>query len=156
MRTSTFTYAELLYLGSQRLGRLATVAPDGSLQNNPVGFRYNAELETIDIYGLNMGATRKYRNVRVNPRVALVVDDLASADPWRVRGVEIRGWAEALDGQMPGTPGMSGEVIRIHPMRIISWGLDPDEPAMTARDVARSGAGTQAGGAVGASSERVA
>lgn len=145
MITSTFTDAELAYLGSQRLGRLATVALHGSPQNNPVGFRYNTELETIDIYGLNMGATRKYRNVRVNPNVALVVDDLASVDPWRVRGVEIRGWAEALEGQQAAVRGMSGEIIRIHPTRIISWGLDPDQPGMAARDVARTG--TQAGGA---------
>lgn len=134
---STFTDAELAYLSSQRLGRLATVAADGAPQNNPVGFHYNGQLETIDIYGLNMGATRKYRNVRAHPAVALVVDDLASVDPWRVRGVEIRGQAEALEGTAPAAAGMSREVIRIHPQRIISWGIDPDDPGAHARDVAR-------------------
>lgn len=81
---TTFTDAELTYLRSQRLARLATVAADGTPQNNPVGFRYNPDLETIDISGLNMGATRKYRNVRSHPKAAVVVDDLASVDPWVV------------------------------------------------------------------------
>ncbi len=118
-----FTEAELAYLRSQRLGRLATVAPDGRPQNNPVGFRVNPETSTIDIGGLNMGATRKFRNVQVNGHVAFVVDDLASVDPWRVRGVEIRGEAEALTGEQPQMTRMSGEIIRIHPQRVISWGL---------------------------------
>jgi pyridoxamine 5'-phosphate oxidase family protein len=134
---STFTDAELAYLSSQRLGRLATVAADGAPQNNPVGFHYNPQLETVDIYGLNMGATRKYRNVLAHAAVALVVDDLASVDPWRVRGVEIRGEAEAREEAAPAAAGMSREVIRIHPRRIISWGVDPDDPGAHARDVAR-------------------
>lgn len=130
-----FTPAELEFLGSQRLGRLATVGSAAAPQNNPVGFRYNAELGTIDIGGLNLGATRKYRNVWGNPHVALVVDELASVDPWTVRGVEIRGRAEALDGQIPAMRGMSGELIRIHPRRIISWGVNADQAGMQSRAV---------------------
>lgn len=121
----SFTEAELDYLTSQRLGRLATVAPDGTPQVNPIGFRYNSDLGTIDIGGHNLGASRKYRNIAAGARrVAFVVDDLTSVDPWIVRGVEIRGDAEALTGQDPHIPGFSGELIRIHPRRIISWGLD--------------------------------
>ena len=134
---TTFTDGELTYLSSQRLGRLATVAIDGAPQNNPVGFRYNPQLGTIDIYGLNLGATRKYRNVRGHPAVALVVDDIASVDPWQVRGVEIRGQAEAREEAAPAAMGMSREVIRIHPHRIISWGIEPTDPGAHARDVAR-------------------
>lgn len=133
--TDSFTPAELAYLESQRLGRLATVAPDGVPQNNPVGFRYNPEGDTVDIFGLNMGATRKFRNVRLHPGVALVVDDIASVDPWQVRGVEIRGRAEALSDVEPPRPGMSRETIRIHPRRIISWGVDPDQGGMHGRDL---------------------
>lgn len=115
---------ELAYLATQRLGRLATVDSNGAPQNNPVGFRVNPELGTIDIGGLNMGATRKFRNVAGNAQVAFVVDDLASVQPWRVRCVEIRGHAEALRGQ-DHQPGFSAEIIRIHPDRVISFGLDP-------------------------------
>ena len=123
-----FSETELAYLTSQRLGRLATVDPSGAPQNNPVGFRYNAELGTIDIGGRNMGASRKFRNVAANPRVAFVVDDIASVQPWRVRCVEIRGHAEPVTGQEPVIPGMSGEIIRVHPDRIISFGLDTPAP----------------------------
>jgi pyridoxamine 5'-phosphate oxidase family protein len=119
-----FSAAELAYLATQRLGRLATVDPSGAPQNSPVGFRYNANLATIDIGGRAMGGSRKFRNLAGNPRVAFVVDDIASYQPWRVRCVEIRGHAEALTGQQPLLPGMSGEIIRIHPERIISFGLD--------------------------------
>jgi pyridoxamine 5'-phosphate oxidase family protein len=115
----------IAYLQSQRLGRLATVDRDGAPQNNPVGFRYNDEFGTIDIGGRNMGATRKFRNIAGNPKVAFVVDDLASVQPWRPRCVEIRGQAEALRDVAGQSSGLSAEIIRIYPERVISFGLDP-------------------------------
>jgi pyridoxamine 5'-phosphate oxidase family protein len=121
--TPMFTEAELAYLADQRLGRLATVAPEGTLQNNPVGFRVDAVRGVIDIYGYSMGASRKFRNVEKNAEVAFVVDDIASLNPWKVRGIEIRGRAEAVRGVEPAIPGVSPEVIRIHPRRILSWGV---------------------------------
>jgi pyridoxamine 5'-phosphate oxidase family protein len=117
---------ELAYLGTQRLGRLATLAPDGYPQNNPVGFFYNTELGTIDIGGHKLGDSRKFSNVRAHPKATLVVDDLASVQPWRVRGVEIRGDVEALVDVDPPMRGMSREIIRIRPVRIRSWGLAGD------------------------------
>ncbi len=116
--------AERAYLVSQRLGRLATVDPSGQPQNNPVGFFLSDELGVIDIGGRAMGTTRKFRNVRAHRLVSLVVDDLASVRPWRVRGVEIRGQAEAITDWSPPNPHYSREAIRIHPERVISWGLD--------------------------------
>jgi len=111
----TFTDAEIAYLASQRLGRLATIQPDGSPQVKPVGFRYNPLLGTIDVSGFNMAASQKFRNVRRNGRAALVVDDIASADPWRVRFLEIRGTADAIAAP-GGSAGVSDEaLIRIHP-----------------------------------------
>src|ERR671931_614568 len=124
----TFTEAELEYLDSQVLGRLATVDTPGRPQNNPVGFFYNPQAGTIDVGGRALGGTRQFRNVAANPAVSLVVDDLASADPWRVRGIEIRGKADALTDTEPPRPGFSREIIRIHPETIFSWGLDPDDP----------------------------
>ncbi len=124
-----FDQAELGYLKSQRLGRLATVDPNGAPQNNPVSFRYNAELDTIDISGYSMGASRKFRNLAANDRVAFVVDDIASLDPWRVRCLEIRGTAEALTDQEPVISGASREIIRIHPVRVISFGIEEETPS---------------------------
>jgi pyridoxamine 5'-phosphate oxidase family protein len=117
------TDTHLAYLATQRLGRLATVDPDGRPQNNPVSFRYNPDLHTIDIGGRNMGHSRKFRNLATNPNVALVIDDIASYQPWKVRCIEIRGTAEALTNQPAPIPGFSAEIIRIHPTRIIAFGL---------------------------------
>ena len=123
---TTFTPAELDYLAGQPLGRLATLAPDGYPQNNPVTFRVDPEKGTIEIGGHALGASRKFASVRARRQVAFVVDDIVSFDPWQVRGIEIRGDAEALIDQAPLLPGFSTELIRIHPRRIRTWGLDPD------------------------------
>ena len=120
---ATLTPEHLDYLAGQRLGRLATVAPDGSPQNNPVGLRYNPDLGTIDIAGWNMGRSRKFRNLAENARVAFVVDDIASVQPWRVRCLEIRGTAEALTGTDTYIGTEPGELIRIHPERVIAFGI---------------------------------
>jgi pyridoxamine 5'-phosphate oxidase family protein len=129
----TFTHAETAYLASQRLGRLATIQLDGSPQVKPVGFRYNPGLGTIDVTGFNMTTSQKFRNVRRNGRAALVVDDIASADPWRVRFLEIR--AQATRYRPPGrSASLSDEaLIRIHPTRILSFGIEepPREPHLT-------------------------
>jgi pyridoxamine 5'-phosphate oxidase family protein len=130
-----FTDGEVQYLASQRLGRLATAQPDGTLQNSPVGFFYNAALDTIDIGGRDMAASRKYRNVAANGRVAFVVDDLASVQPWVVRCLEIRGVAEAIEQPSDSAVRFGGPIIRIHPRRIISWGIDPPELARGKRTV---------------------
>lgn len=133
---SAFTAAEVAYLRSQRLGRLATVGPDGQPHVVPVGFRYNPELGTIDIGGHGFAKGKKYRDVQRNPRVAFVVDDLASVSPWRPRGIEIRGEAEVRDsgGEEIG-PGFDPEMFRIQPRRIISWALEGDRPSANARSV---------------------
>ncbi|MBP2319944.1 pyridoxamine 5'-phosphate oxidase family protein [Kibdelosporangium banguiense] len=125
-----FTQAELDYLASQQLGRLATAQPGGTLQNNPVGFTYNPTTKTIDVRGFGMAKSRKYRNVLAGSPVAFVVDDIYSVDPWRVRCLEIRGRAEAIpDAENPDGP-LDGAIIRIHPERIISFGVDrQDVPA---------------------------
>lgn len=117
-----FTEAETAYLKSQFLGRLATRRADGTLQNSPVGFRVNGN-GTLDIGGRRLRRTAKWRNVQDNGEVAFVVDDLASTRPWRPRGVEVRGHAEALEGQEPVMAGMTSQVIRVHPRWVFSWGL---------------------------------
>ncbi|MEX2551730.1 MAG: PPOX class F420-dependent oxidoreductase [Actinomycetota bacterium] len=117
-----FTGDQLCYLDSQRLGRLATAQPNGTLQVTPVGFRYNSILGTIDIGGSHMAASKKFRNVKRNANVAFVVDDIASVDPWSVRCVEVRGYAEALEAPVNSVASPPGPIIRIHPQQIISMG----------------------------------
>lgn len=124
---SSFTDIELDYLRTQRLGRLATVNAHGHPQNAPVGFRYNAELDAIEIGGRWMSQTKKYRNVVKHPHVAFVVDDVQT-EPWHARGVEIRGVAEQVTtgGKDFFGPGYQADdaLIRIYPTQIISWGLE--------------------------------
>ena len=122
---SIFTDNEIAYLASQTLGRLATAQPNGTLQVNPVGFAYNAETETIDITGFGMATSQKFRNVADNGRVAFVVDDIPSRDPWQVRFLEIRGTAETVADA-------DRSFIRIHPRKIISFGVESiDVPRKT-------------------------
>jgi pyridoxamine 5'-phosphate oxidase family protein len=130
-----FTDAELAYLESQRLGRLATSRPDGTLQNSPVGFHYNAALGTIDIGGRDMVNSQKFKNVARGSRVAFVVDDIASLDPWRVRCLEIRGEAEAIPEPTDSAVPFASGIIRIHPGRIISFGIDPPATSRGKRNV---------------------
>jgi pyridoxamine 5'-phosphate oxidase family protein len=125
---TSFTPAEIAYLQSQHLGRLATVGPDGQPHVVPVGFRYNPELDTIDIGGHDFAKRKKYRDVQRNPRVAFVVDDLASVSPWRPRMLEIRGTAEVLgSGGEQVIQGFDQDMFRIHPHRVVSIGIEGGE-----------------------------
>ena len=129
----TLTSAEIGYLQTQRLGRLATVQANGSPQVKPVGFPYNPELGTIDISGFSMTASQKFRNVSRDGRAALVVDYIASTTPWRVRFLEIRGTAEAVQASGDAESPDDRALIRIHPARILSFGIEepPGEPHQT-------------------------
>ena len=51
----------------------------------PVSFRYNPDEDTIDVGGNGFVGRKKYRDVQRNPRIAIVIDDLATIDPWRPR-----------------------------------------------------------------------
>ncbi|MGW8377120.1 PPOX class F420-dependent oxidoreductase [Streptomyces sp. ODS28] len=123
-RRRSLDAAELAYLRTQRLGRLATVDPSGQPQANPVGF-FPQDDGTILTGGFALGKTKRWRNLRANPKLSLVVDDVAGPLPQGARGVEIRGEAELLTGRPHGLgAGMSDELIRIHPRWVHSWGLE--------------------------------
>ena len=127
-KQSSLTVAEIAYLQSQRMARIATVGSNGQPHVVPVAFRYNPETETIDIGGHDGFAKRKkWRDVKSNPKVAVVIDDIVSVNPWKVRGIEIRGEAEMLmTGGQSIVPGFDPEMFRITPKRIVSWGINPE------------------------------
>ena len=121
---SVFTEAELRYLtGGQQLGRIATVGRDGTPHVVPVAWIYNAARDTIDVGGHGLEESKKFRDVARTGRAAIVIDDLASTDPWHPRAVEVRGRAEAIALPTP--------LIRVHPERIVSWGLEQGRSART-------------------------
>jgi pyridoxamine 5'-phosphate oxidase family protein len=140
---STFTEAEVEYLQSQPLGRIATADSDGRPHVVPVGAFYDADSQTIVIGATGgMAASKKFRDARRRPDVAVVVDDLAAVDPWTPRGIEIRGRAEThTDGgeemgeRVGATFPFESAWIRIRPRRILAWGIDNGSFEMAARDV---------------------
>ncbi len=120
---SVFSEAELAYLAEgDKLGRLGTVDPDGTPNVVPLGWNYHPKHDTIDIGGRNFAATRKFRNVIANPAVGFVVDDVLP--PWRPRAVQVRGIAEALNSASWPDGQPREAIIRITPIRVISWGLE--------------------------------
>jgi pyridoxamine 5'-phosphate oxidase family protein len=127
----SFKPHEIEFMKAADLARLATAQPDGTLQNSPVGFSYNEALGTVDIHGYRMSKSRKFRNLASNNTVALVIDDIASRDPWRVRCLEIRGTAEQVESgehrTEPNGDEIDAAIIRVTPRRIISFGIDDSE-----------------------------
>lgn len=123
-----FTDIELDFLrNAQLLGRVATVGPDGMPHVTPVGWSLGPDDATIDVTGSDFAATKKFRDVARTQRAAVVIDEVLP--PWRPRGIEIRGRAEAIAGADPR--------IRIHPERIVAWGLPGLDGGRTARSPGR-------------------
>ena len=122
---SAFTEAELTYLKSQPLLRFATASPTGSPDVAPVIF--DVDGDDITTAGFDITHTVRYRNIKVNPQATLVVDDLATINPWSPRGIKIIGSAsiETVDG---------AERFRISPRVIISWGINDTTPGIPKSD----------------------
>jgi pyridoxamine 5'-phosphate oxidase family protein len=122
---SRFTSAEIAYLQSQRLGRLATTNEKGDLHVVPVAFRYNPETDTIDIGGHNIVPTKKYRDAVRHGRVAFVVDDVLP--PWKPRMVEVRGTVQGIpEGGKEINAHFAPDILRLTPTYIGSIGVNDD------------------------------
>ena len=122
--TALFTEKEVAYLASQVLARIATVDPEGQPDVSPVGFEFDGT--AIYIGGHNLTNTRKYKNVQAgNRKVALVIDDLPSINPWHPRGIRIYGLAEFVerDGRLG-----HGTYLRITPR--VSWSWNVEGPSV--------------------------
>ena len=119
-----FSKAELDYLKTQRLARVASTSRKGTPEVSPVGFEFDGRYFWIGSHSQDIFfRTRRYRNITSgNERVSLVVDDLASVDPWRPRGVKVSGRAELMDHEGMFGP---GKYFRITPRVTTSWGIEP-------------------------------
>jgi pyridoxamine 5'-phosphate oxidase family protein len=119
------TAAQIDYLASQRLGRIATTGADGKPHVVPVAFRYNPEANSVDVGGMRVAQTKKYRDVQANGWAAIVVDDLKTVEPWAPRMLEIRGRAEAVPegGEQLGG-GFGAAFIRIASEKVNSYGIE--------------------------------
>jgi pyridoxamine 5'-phosphate oxidase family protein len=131
---SVFTDKELEYLAGQRLGRIATVGPDGQPHVVPTSFRHNPERDTIDVGGFRMSQTKKLRDVQRTGRASIVVDDVLP--PWEPRMIEVRGTAVVvLDGGKALNERFEDTIVRIQPTRIIAFGIDSGDLTSNARSV---------------------
>ncbi len=114
---AVFTDLEVEYLRSQRLARLATASATGQPDVSAVGFGLDGD--SITSGGIDLTKTVRFRHLQENPRATIVIDDLASTDPWTPRGIKVRGTAGIEDHE--GTPR-----IRIEPEVIWSWNINAD------------------------------
>jgi pyridoxamine 5'-phosphate oxidase family protein len=126
---AAFTDAEITYLRTQPLMRFATASLSGRPDVAPVVFEVDGD--DIVTAGFDIAKTVRYKNVRANPRATVVIDDLASTNPWSPRGIKVVGSCivESHDG---------GERFRITPEVIISWAINdttPGIPTMERRTV---------------------
>jgi pyridoxamine 5'-phosphate oxidase family protein len=107
----SFTAEEVAYIQSQPLVRVATSAADGQPDVVPVGFEFDGT--HFYIGGFDPANTRRTRNVRAgNDKIAFVIDDLVSTDPWSPRFLRVYGTAELVERN-------SQPILKITPL--ISW-----------------------------------
>jgi general stress protein 26 len=98
-----FTEAELEFLRSQRIARLATVGPTGWPHVVPVMYALDSSLAFVfDVDGV------KLRNLKADSRAAIVVDAMGPK-----RGVGMQGHAELI----------GPERARLTVEHKFSWGL---------------------------------
>jgi pyridoxamine 5'-phosphate oxidase family protein len=124
---SVFSAAEIAYLQSNTMGRLATIGPDGRPHLVPLTYKFNADEDAIDIGGVDFPDTKKWRDMLQNSHVAFLVDD---ASPAGAHAIEIRGDAEphSSGGELinPRFPNFKPEFVRVRPRRVVSWGIDSE------------------------------
>ena len=119
-----FTDKEIAYLNSQPLARIATVSTSGQPDNSPTGFEFDGEVFYLGSKG-DLRQSRRGKSVLAgNTKVALVIDDLESIDPWKPRSIRIYGTVEFVE--------RDGRFGHQHYMRFIptiSWSanLEPTE-----------------------------
>jgi pyridoxamine 5'-phosphate oxidase family protein len=141
----SFTEEEIAYLQAMPLARVATVDADGQPDVVPLAFEFDGTGFWVGGTGEAVEHTRKFRNVRAgNEKIALVVDDLVSLDPFIARSIRVYGRAEPpvrRDGMVgPGT------YLRIVPTVSWSWNMTGEPAGDTWYDARRAVHGPVAGG----------
>ena len=112
----SFTAEEVAYIQSQGLVRVATAATDGQPDVVPTGYEFDGT--HFYIGGFDTTNTRRIRNVQAgNDKVAFVIDDIVSTDPYTPRFLRVYGTAELVDRD-------SQPILKIAP--VISWSFNLD------------------------------
>lgn len=117
----SFTAEEIAYLSSHGMGRIATVDGLGQPDVVPVAVEFDGEVFWVG-GGATVTATRKFRNLAAgNQKVALVIDDMPSFEPFIARGIRVYGRADGPVDRV-GMVG-PGTYMRITPIVSWSWNL---------------------------------
>ena len=133
-----FSEKEIQYLKSQRIARIATASvsspkeESGSIQPDVVPVSFDIDGEYLYVGGMNILKTTKYKNILKNNKVAIVIDDLKSVDPWDPRGIRIYGTTDIVTRHVTlsseriqeTAPRPQADYIRIKPEKKWSWGID--------------------------------
>ena len=142
MVNAIFSQKDIEYIKSQRLARIATASiassegeqrQDRSIQPDVVPAGFEVDGEYFYVGGMNILKSTKYKNV-LNNKVAIVIDDFKSIDPWDPRGVKVYRTADVVTRQgryMEGTGHTNPSYIRIYRSKKWSWGIE--EPILCLR-----------------------
>jgi pyridoxamine 5'-phosphate oxidase family protein len=118
----TFSADESEFLRSHGIARLATSGEDDQPDVVPVAYEFDGAHFWVGGSGESVLRTRKVSNVRAGRRkVALVVDDLPSFDPFVARGIRVYGVADGPVERV-GSVG-PGLYLRITPRVSWSWNM---------------------------------
>ncbi|MGK5169379.1 PPOX class F420-dependent oxidoreductase [Geodermatophilus sp. CPCC 205761] len=142
----TFRADEVEFLRSHGIARLATLGVDGQPDVVPVAVEFDGAHFWVGGSGASVLRTRKVGNVRAGRRkVALVVDDLPSFDPFIARGIRVYGVA---DGPVERV-GMVGPglYLRITPQVSWSWNMAGEPVGATWYETRRTVHDSSASGA---------
>jgi pyridoxamine 5'-phosphate oxidase family protein len=126
----SFSEEEVAYLRSQPFGRIATHGPDDQPDVVPVALEFDGTLFWVGGVGGAVLETRKFRNVAAGrTKVALVVDDMVSFNPFVARSIRVYGVA---DGPVERV-GMVGPglFLRVTPTVSWSWNMAGDPVGAT-------------------------
>jgi pyridoxamine 5'-phosphate oxidase family protein len=116
-----FSAHELSYLQSQPLMRIGTVAGNGQVDVDAVMFEFDGA--RFFIGGVNLASTRKYKNIAGGQTlVSLLLDDLATVQPWQPRGLKVHGRAVIVERDA-GRFG-PGAYFAVTPLVSWSWGVE--------------------------------
>jgi pyridoxamine 5'-phosphate oxidase family protein len=137
---------EVEFLRSHGLARLATLGEQEQPDVVPVAYEFDGTHLWVGGTGASVLSTRKVRNVRAGRRkVALVVDDLPSSEPFVARGIRVYGVADDPVERV----GMMGPglYLRVTPHVSWSWNMAGEPVGATWYETRRTVHPGSAGGA---------
>ncbi|UCC54168.1 MAG: PPOX class F420-dependent oxidoreductase [Anaerolineaceae bacterium] len=115
-----FSEKEVDYINAQGLAGIATSGTDLQADVAAVGFDFDGQFFYVG--SMMMEKTNKYKNIIAgNNKVALIIDDMESFEPWMPRGIKVFGTADIVERE--GYAG-EGKYLRITPSRSWTWGIE--------------------------------